>query len=98
MGIETGGDRIRITVADEGIGIAADDLGRIFSRFERAAPVQNYGGLGLGLYISRHIVEAHGGRIEVSSQPGEGSTFVIDLPRAVVHASSPPADALQARA
>ena len=98
VGIETGGDRIRITVADEGIGIAADDLGRIFSRFERAAPVQNYGGLGLGLYISRHIVEAHGGRIEVSSQPGEGSTFVIDLPRAVVHASSPPADALQARA
>ena len=60
--------------------------------------MQNYGGLGLGLYICRHIVEAHGGRIEVSSQPGEGSTFVIDLPRAVVRASSPPADALQARA
>jgi signal transduction histidine kinase len=86
--IESAGERIRISIADEGIGIAAEDLGRIFTRFERAAPVRNYGGLGLGLYISRHIVEAHGGQIEVSSRPGDGSTFVIDLPLVAVVATA----------
>jgi signal transduction histidine kinase len=96
--LETAGERIRISVADEGIGIAAEDLGRIFTRFERAAPVRNYGGLGLGLYISRHIVDAHGGHIEVSSQPGQGSTFVIDLPLVAAQAIPPEQRARQARA
>jgi PAS domain S-box-containing protein len=74
-------ERIRLTVTDRGIGIPASDLGRIFDRFQRAAPVANYAGLGLGLHIARHIVEAHGGTISVTSQPGEGSTFTVDLPR-----------------
>ena len=96
--LESAGERIRISVADEGIGIAAEDLGRIFTRFERAAPVRNYGGLGLGLYISRHIVDAHGGHIEVSSQPGQGSTFVIDLPVVAALAIPPGQHPRQARA
>ncbi len=74
-------ERIHLSVADRGIGIAAEDLPRLFTRFERAAPVRHYGGLGLGLFISKHIVEAHGGEIHVSSSAGEGSTFVVELPR-----------------
>lgn len=71
----------RLTVADQGIGIAREDAERIFSRFERAAPVHHYGGLGLGLYITRSIVEAHGGRIRVESVPEQGATFIVDLPK-----------------
>jgi PAS domain S-box-containing protein len=75
------GDRARLVVRDQGIGIAPEHLGRIFERFERAVSAHNYGGLGLGLYIVRQIVEAHGGTIAVTSTPGAGSTFVVDLPR-----------------
>jgi PAS domain S-box-containing protein len=75
------GDRVRLAVTDRGIGIEAEDLARIFDRFQRAAPVENYAGLGLGLHIARHIVEAHGGTISVASEPGQGSTFTVDLPR-----------------
>ncbi|RKG85689.1 hybrid sensor histidine kinase/response regulator [Corallococcus terminator] len=70
----------RVTVRDEGIGIRAEDRARIFERFERAVPGRNYGGLGLGLWISRQVVEAHGGRITVDSEPGQGATFVVELP------------------
>ncbi len=77
-----GRDRAAVLeVRDHGIGIAPEDLARIFDRFERASPTRNYGGLGLGLYISRKIVEAHGGRIEALSRPGEGATFRIELPQ-----------------
>jgi signal transduction histidine kinase len=69
-----------IRVRDHGIGIAPDDQKRIFGRFERAVSV-NYGGLGLGLYITRQIVMAHGGTIRVESTLGEGSTFVVEVPR-----------------
>jgi signal transduction histidine kinase len=79
--LEEAGDVVRLCVADRGIGIAADDVDRIFGRFQRAAPIQNYGGMGLGLYITRHIVEAHRGTISVASKLGEGSTFVVELPR-----------------
>ncbi|HEX9603935.1 MAG TPA: PAS domain S-box protein [Myxococcales bacterium] len=96
--LESAGERIRISVVDEGIGIAPEDLGRIFTRFERAAPVRNYAGLGLGLYISRYIVDAHGGRIEVSSRPGQGSTFVIDLPLVAALVTLPGQGPHQARA
>jgi len=72
---------VRLHVTDHGIGIAQADLERIFTRFERAAPTRNYGGLGLGLYITRNIIEAHGGVINVSSQPDESTTFLVELPR-----------------
>jgi signal transduction histidine kinase len=52
----------------------------VFERFERAVPSSNYGGLGLGLYIARSIVLAHGGTITVDSEPGAGSTFTVLLP------------------
>jgi PAS domain S-box-containing protein len=81
--VEGEGDLARVTVRDRGIGIAPEDLGRIFGRFERAAPIEHYGGLGLGLYVSRHLAEAHGGRIDVESRPGEGATFVLRLPTAM---------------
>ena len=58
----------------------AQALPRIFQRFERAVSSRSYGGLGLGLYIVRQIVEAHGGTISVESTPGEGATFTVDLP------------------
>ncbi|MDY7226383.1 sensor histidine kinase [Hyalangium rubrum] len=79
--VEEDGERARLTVRDQGIGIAEEDLGRIFERFERAVSDRHYGGLGLGLYITRQIVEAFGGTVRVSSQPGQGSTFTLELPR-----------------
>ena len=74
------GDRAFVAVRDQGIGIAPGDQRQIFERFERAVSSRNYGGLGLGLYIVRRIVEAHGGTIRVESSPGEGAAFVVDLP------------------
>ena len=70
----------RLTVRDHGIGIAPEQCGRIFGRFERAVSHEHYGGLGLGLYISRRIVEAHGGSIRVHSEPSAGATFTVELP------------------
>jgi len=71
-----------LTVRDGGIGIAPEDHERIFAQFERAEGARHAPGLGLGLYIARQIVEAHGGRIEVRSAPGQGSTFAVRLPLA----------------
>ena len=71
-----------VSVADQGVGIASEDLSRIFQRYYRATPVRRREGLGLGLYIARLLVEAHGGRIWVESQPGVGSTFSFALPLA----------------
>nr|BDT38128.1 CHASE domain-containing protein [Myxococcus sp. MH1] len=72
----------RVEVQDRGIGIAPEDAARVFDRFERAVSSRHYGGLGLGLFITRQLVEAHGGRILLESRPGEGSTFIVHLPRA----------------
>jgi PAS domain S-box-containing protein len=69
-----------IAVRDHGIGISEEDQRRIFERFERAVPTRHYGGFGLGLWIVRNIVQAHGGEITVSSEPGKGSRFEVTLP------------------
>ncbi|WP_257455806.1 PAS domain-containing sensor histidine kinase [Archangium lipolyticum] len=71
-----------VSVSDSGIGIPADQQAHLFERFFRArnAPVSGFGGLGLGLYISRHLVERHGGRIWVESESGQGATFRFTLP------------------
>jgi signal transduction histidine kinase len=73
-----------IEVSDQGIGIAAEDQARIFNRFERAVSSSKISGLGLGLYIARLIVEAHGGTISVRSALGQGSTFTVRLRGAVL--------------
>jgi signal transduction histidine kinase len=72
--------RFQLTVRDQGIGIAPEYSLRIFNRFERAVSTRHYGGLGLGLYITRRIVEAHGGTVQVDSAPGAGAAFTINLP------------------
>ncbi len=76
-------DIVIITMRDLGIGISDEAQKRIFARFERAVPMAHYGGLGLGLYISRQIVLAHGGSIRVESKLGQGSVFTVELPRIV---------------
>jgi signal transduction histidine kinase len=73
-------DWIAIAVQDYGVGISEADQKRIFNRFERVSSVKNIGGLGLGLYITREIIQAHGGFIEVKSELGKGSTFIVHLP------------------
>jgi len=72
---------VEIAVQDQGRGIAMQDQQRIFEQFERAVDNKVSAGLGLGLFIGRQIVEAHGGSISLSSTPGEGSTFRVWLPR-----------------
>lgn len=69
-----------LIVQDYGIGIKKDDLDRIFKRFERAVPAQQFDGLGLGLYIVDQIVTAHHGSIKVKSEPKKGSKFIVTLP------------------
>jgi signal transduction histidine kinase len=81
MHVAGDGGTARVRVTDQGIGIAPDQQARVFDRFARAVPAQNFGGLGLGLYIARQIVEAHGGTIELTSAPGAGATFTVELPR-----------------
>jgi two-component system, OmpR family, sensor kinase len=75
------GDRIEVEVADNGVGIREDELPLIFERFHRADAARAEDGAGLGLSIARQIAEAHGGTIEASSKVGEGSMFVLVLPR-----------------
>jgi anti-sigma regulatory factor (Ser/Thr protein kinase) len=72
-----------LVVKDHGIGVSRQDAQRIFGRFERAASVQHYGGLGLGLFIARQIVLAHGGDIRVQSEPGHGAELTVRLPRLI---------------
>ncbi|QSQ18935.1 response regulator [Pyxidicoccus parkwayensis] len=74
------GGHARIRVKDEGIGISPEALPRLFGKFARAVSERHYGGLGLGLYLAREIVEAHGGTIHVESQPGQGACFEVTLP------------------
>jgi PAS domain S-box-containing protein len=88
VGLRVEGARAWISVQDHGIGVAEDDHGRIFERFERAVESRNYGGFGLGLWISRHIAQALGGEIQLESRPGEGATFTMTLPLASPNAAA----------
>ena len=76
------GDRVLVSVADRGIGIPKAEQKRIFEKFYRveSSLVHTTKGSGLGLALVQHITEAHGGRVEVTSAPGEGSTFTLSLP------------------
>jgi PAS domain S-box-containing protein len=79
IGVERAGDRARLTMQDRGPGIPPEAQARIFERFERAEQ-RRTGGLGLGLYIVRQLVTAHGGEVRVDSTPGHGATFTVELP------------------
>ena len=74
------GEQARVSVKDHGRGIPHEDQARVFERFARAVSATEISGMGLGLYISREILEAHGGSIQVESEPGSGATFTISLP------------------
>jgi signal transduction histidine kinase len=74
------GEETTVRVIDRGIGIEPDQRARIFERFERAVGTRDFGGFGLGLWIAQQIVDASGGRVELESTPGVGSTFTVHLP------------------
>jgi two-component system phosphate regulon sensor histidine kinase PhoR len=78
------GERLRVAVRDSGLGIPLAEQERIFEKFYRLDPslTRGVGGSGLGLYISRELVSRMGGSLAVRSRPGEGATFVLELPRA----------------
>lgn len=76
------GGQVSVSVSDDGDGIAPEEQTLIFERFGRASGAAEKPGTGLGLHISRTIAEAHGGKLEVSSAPGQGATFILTLPQA----------------
>ena len=90
VNVEDRGDSVVTAVCDRGIGIPADELNQVFERFHRGRQVSstNYGGLGLGLYITKQIVERHGGTIWVESKEGAGTTFYFSLPAAPANAAA----------
>lgn len=81
--LEAGEAGVRLRVRDRGPGISRDNQERLFARFERAVAAQRIGGFGLGLWITRQIVEAMGGTISVESELGAGALFTVTLPRTV---------------
>jgi signal transduction histidine kinase len=84
LAVERANGSAILRVEDQGIGIEANKIPRLFGRFQRAVSSRSYGGLGLGLYIARQIVEAHGGNIRVSSEFGVGSAFTVEVPLGTV--------------
>ncbi len=79
---ERSGDWAVLTVRDRGIGISAEDQAALFAKFSRAVPYNNYGGLGLGLWVVDQIARAHGGRVDLDSRKDQGATFTVRLPLA----------------
>jgi PAS domain S-box-containing protein len=77
------GDKIRFSVADQGMGIPKEHQPKVFERFHRIdnRDTREVGGTGIGLYLVKHLVEAHGGTIWVESEVGEGSSFIFELPK-----------------
>ena len=82
ISLESDGRSARVSVTDHGIGIAPEQQQRLFARFERGVSSRQYGGFGLGLWITRQVAEAMHGEISVDSRPGQGATFSIVLPLA----------------
>jgi len=80
LAVAAAGGSARVRVHDGGPGIALADQERVFRAFERAGAPAGVSGLGLGLFIVREIVSAHGGTVSLDSTPGRGTTFVVDLP------------------
>ncbi|NJO36947.1 MAG: hypothetical protein HC871_04095 [Rhizobiales bacterium] len=78
---DDGHDHVLISVRDEGVGIPEDEIGKLFTRFFRASTSTGIPGSGIGLHLVKHLIEMHGGTIHVASQPGQGSTFSVRLPR-----------------
>ncbi len=78
--LSTSGDTALLSVRDQGIGIAAQDMDRLFVRFSRLASLNDVPGTGLGLYLARELARLHKGEIVAVSKPGEGSEFVLSLP------------------
>lgn len=80
VGVRVDGASAELVVRDSGIGMSSETLRRIFDKFERGVSADHYGGFGIGLYLARRIVEAHGGSLRAESVEGEGSTFTMTLP------------------
>jgi PAS domain S-box-containing protein len=78
--LQSDGEQWTLEVADQGIGIDADTISRLFHPFERATSYRNFPGLGLGLFISREIIAAHGGHTRVEGKPGQGARFIFSAP------------------
>lgn len=95
---ELRGGQVLVSVADTGIGIAPDELPKVFTMFHRGTGtmIYDYEGAGIGLYLTKLIIEKHGGRVEVDSKLGRGSTFTVSLPAAgppsATSGPQPPAD------
>lgn len=83
IGIEEKSDSFIVSFKDTGIGISEKEIPLVFKKFHRATDIltYNYEGLGLGLYLTRVIVEAHQGKVWFESKAGEGSTFYVSLPK-----------------
>jgi signal transduction histidine kinase len=83
VNVELAGDehRVVLRVVDRGIGIAPADRTKIFERFEQGSVAPRSGGFGIGLWLSKKLVQAQGGALQVESEVGQGSTFIVSLPR-----------------
>ncbi len=80
ISLRKNGSTVILSVSDEGPGISPESHARIFGRFERLQETTTRPGVGLGLYITKLIVEAHRGKISVKSEPGKGASFIVELP------------------